>query len=780
MHDVSRSGWSRRRAGLGLAAAVLIWSAMAGMSAAADVNPLAGWRQRLARAEVELKKLPAGDEGGRQAIGRELGQLRDEVRDWLRGRPEGPLGQEAQSWPAPPSPGAGVEDLAAEIGRLRAAFTRIAADGQGGDAGAFYLGRVDVAVSAEATLSATTGMTPAGASVIEARDLQANDRPALAGALALAPGVSFTRIGQRNETTVYVRGFDMRQVPLFVDGIPVYTPYDGYADLDRFTTFDVAELRVSKGFSSVLAGPNALGGTINIVSRRPGARIEGLAGISYGTGASATANLNAGTRLKSWYLQGGASYLTADTFPLASDFVPVKTQPAGDRLNAYRHDAKFNVKLGWTPNGTDEYAISYVGQRGEKGNPPYAGSDTAVKVRYWQWPYWDKDSVYFVSNTKLGGSNYLRGRAYYDTYDNALYSYDDATYTTQVKTSSFQSVYRDHTAGGSAEWGATLGRHILRAAGHLKMDYHEDHNVGEPVKHFDGRIASVGVEDTVTLGAKASMVAGLSGDWQATTKALDYQKNQTIDLLQQCQANGTSCGESSGVNPQAGVFYSAPAGLVRFTVARKTRMPSLKDRYSYKMGTAQPNPDLKAEHNLTFEAGYQGALGTKTSFQASVFYSRINDLIQRFYLQPNLYQLRNIGESSNSGFELDARTQLVSHLDLGANYTFLDRTNISDPKTPLVDAPRHKGRVSATVNVLASLRVIAGLDFDAGRKTQNEAGNYLDVPSFTTTSLKVSWTVVRKLDVECSMLNAFDRYYWVSDGYPESGRTVMAGLRYRF
>jgi iron complex outermembrane recepter protein len=455
-------------------------------------------------------------------------------------------------------------------------------------------------------------------------------------------------------------------------------------------------------------------------------------------------------------------------------------QPAGDRLNAYKRDSKFNAKLGWTPNGTDEYAISYVGQRGEKGNPPYAGSDPAVKIRYWQWPYWNKDSVYFVSNTKLGQKQYVRGRAYYDTYDNALYSYDDATYSTMTKASSFKSLYHDYTAGGSAEWGATLGPQTLRAAGHLKLDYHQDHNVGEPIKHFDGRIVSFGVEDTVVLGPKLSMVAGASGDWQSTTRAEDYQKGQVIDLIAQCQANGTSCGDASGFNPQAGLFYSVPSGLTRFTVSRKTRMPSLKDRYSYKMGTAIPNPDLKSEHNLTVEAGYQGTLGAKTSFQASAFYSRINDLIQRFYVQPNVSQLRNVGEAAYSGIELDARTMLVKRLDLGANYTYLNRENISDPATPLVDAPRHKGRVSATGTLLPSLRVIANVDFESGRRTQNEGGTYMDVPSFASMSLKGSWTVVRHVDAELSLLNAFDKHYWVSDGYPEPGRIVMASVRFRF
>jgi len=742
-------------------------------------SPVPDWQRRLLGIESRLRTVRAGDPAGHERLVNDLALLRQDVTSWLSTFP--PARDEVTSWLDGPGGGASVEDLAAEIGRLRAAVSRIAgALGEADDSGAFYLGRVDVAVTAQATVTATTEMTPAGASVLVAADLQANSRTVLAGALALAPGVSFTRVGQRNETAVYVRGFDMRQVPLFVDGIPIYTPYDGYVDLDRFTTFDVAELRVSKGFASVLYGPNALGGAINIVSRRPSSRLEGLAGAGYGSGTARSVYLNAGGRTNAFYLQSGASYLDGDTFPLADGFVPTKNQPAGNRLNAYKSDAKFNVKLGWTPAASHEYAVSYVGQRGEKGNPPYAGTDPLVKVRYWQWPYWDKDSVYFVSNTRLGASNYIRGRAFHDTYDNALYSFDDASYTTMSRPSSFRSLYHDYTIGASVEWGANLGRHGLRAAGHVKKDAHEDHNEGEPAKSYDGRILSFGVEDTVTIGTRLSLVGGISGDWQATTRAEDYQKGQVIDLLASCQADGTSCGDANGVNPQAGLFYAIPSGLVRFTLARKTRMPSLKDRYSYKFGTAVPNPDLKAEHNLTFESGYQGTLGAKTSFQASVFYSRIDDMIQRYYLQPNLSQNRNVGEASSAGFELDARTWLVPRLDLGANYTFLERKNLSDPATPLIDAPRHKGRVAATATVASWLRVIAGIDLEAGRRTQNEAGIYREVPSFATASLKAAWTIHKRLNVDMTLLNAFDDYYWVAEGYPEPARTVQASVRWAF
>jgi iron complex outermembrane receptor protein len=88
--------------------------------------------------------------------------------------------------------------------------------------------------------------------------------------------------------------------------------------------------------------------------------------------------------------------------------------------------------------------------------------------------------------------------------------------------------------------------------------------------------------------------------------------------------------------------------------------------------------------------------------------------------------------------------------------------------------------VSATGTVTSFLRVVAGVEFEAGRRTQNEAGTYLDVPSFATANLKGVWTIRGRVDAELGLLNAFDKSYWVADGYPEAGRTVLTTLRYKF
>ncbi|NTU54092.1 MAG: Plug domain-containing protein [Chlorobiaceae bacterium] len=81
------------------------------------------------------------------------------------------------------------------------------------------------------------------------------------------PGIDLGNVGGRNEGMIYVRGFDMRHPPLYLDGIPLYVPYDGYVDQNRLLTMNLSEVNISKGLTSVLYGPNTLGGAINMVSR---------------------------------------------------------------------------------------------------------------------------------------------------------------------------------------------------------------------------------------------------------------------------------------------------------------------------------------------------------------------------------------------------------------------------------------------------------------------------------------------------------------------------------
>ena len=76
--------------------------------------------------------------------------------------------------------------------------------------------------------------------------MQLHDASNATKALDLLPGVEIQHLaGNRNEAAFMIRGFSSNgQVPLYLDGIPIYVPYDGYIDMNRFVTSDIAEVQV--------------------------------------------------------------------------------------------------------------------------------------------------------------------------------------------------------------------------------------------------------------------------------------------------------------------------------------------------------------------------------------------------------------------------------------------------------------------------------------------------------------------------------------------------------
>lgn len=146
----------------------------------------------------------------------------------------------------------------------------------------FNLGTVQVTVSATSPAAA-----PVVASIDQTQVRNLNLVTA-AKALDYLPGVSIQHLSaNRNEAGVMIRGFSTRgQVALYLDGIPISVPYDGYVDFNRFLTSDLSEMQVARGYSSPLLGPNALGGTINLVTAQPVKKLDVDALI--GTGSANT------------------------------------------------------------------------------------------------------------------------------------------------------------------------------------------------------------------------------------------------------------------------------------------------------------------------------------------------------------------------------------------------------------------------------------------------------------------------------------------------------------
>jgi len=635
----------------------------------------------------------------------------------------------------------------------------------------FQLGSVVVKGQQSATLDDEQVMTSA--------EIERYDLNTVGEAVKVLPGVSVSR-NSRNEEMVYLRGFDARQVPVFLDGIPLYVPYDGYVDFGRFTTFDLSQIRVVKGAASLLYGPNIMGGAINLVTRKPTREFEGDLRIGYATGNERKAAVNVGTNQGLWYLQAGASWLDADSFPLGRGFhdyrQPVPTDTGKYRENAYRTDKKFSVKIGLTPNATDEYAIGYVNQQGEKGNPAYTGR--LVNNRYWQWPYWDKESLYFISSTDIGQDHTLKFRIYHDKYKNRLEFFSDSTYTTP-HARNLPSIYNDETYGASMELiSRAFKNHELHLALHYKDDRHNESEEGSnnPTQKYRDVTKSIAFEDLIDLPGAWHMRLGAS-----------YEQREAREVY------FWPTGKTDATNGLAEVMYDlSPSSQVYASLAYKTRFPTIKDRYSARFGSAQPNPDLQPERAQHMEVGYRGVPWSGGNFEVALFQSNIRNLIQNAVLPLSeaqcgdnndelCNQAQNIGKARHRGLEISLQQEITRQWSAGLAYTYLDRKNRSDPSVRLTDTPRHRLFAHVSWKPDAQWEVLGTLEAESGRYVSYSSSEpYTRLAGFGILGLKGIWTPRKDISLEAGVRNLTDRNYELADGYPMPGRVWFANAMYRF
>ncbi|GAA6766155.1 TonB-dependent receptor [Flavobacterium sp. CGRL1] len=611
---------------------------------------------------------------------------------------------------------------------------------------------------------------------VTSKTMESQNKLDVSRALNLLPGISLTASGPRNESMVSVRGFDLRQVPVYMDGIPVYVPYDGYVDLARFTTFDLAAVDVSKGFSSVLYGPNSLGGAINLISRKPSKKLEydGSLGMLNENGYKG--NINIGSNLGKFYFQGGFSYLDRNSTRISSNFIPTANENGGQRDNSYRTDQKISFKIGWTPTEKSEYAIGYINQQGEKGNPVYTGNDPLntllLKPRLWQWPNWDKESFYFISNSGFDDKNSLKTRLYFDRFKNTLDSYDDANYSAQTKPYAFESIYNDYTYGGNLEYNTKfIPKNDLKIAFHFKEDVHRENNLGEPVRHFTDNTVLVGIEDIYKVNSKFTVIPGVSYNIRANKEAEDY--NSTTKVI----SDYPSAQASDAFNAQIGLFYQLNEEQnLGAAVSQKTRFATIKDRYSYRMGTAIPNPDLKPEKAINYELNYTANLFRKITFQTALFYSSLSDAILSVSnVEPGKSQMQNFGEADYKGIEAQLNYTVLENLLLNVNYTYIERKNITNPTIHFTDVPNTKVMGTLEYSPVKILRFIANSEFNSSRFSTSYGAR---IPDYTLLNFYGSGKISKNLSIDAGINNIFDKNYSLVEGYPEEGRNFFVTLRF--
>jgi iron complex outermembrane recepter protein len=702
----------------------------------------------------------------------------------------------------------------------------------------FHLGTQSVVVSAENSTPALV------ADSVDQTSIQQHDFLNIAKAFDYLPGVEIEHIAPRNEAGIRVRGFTTRgQVPFYLDGIPISVPYDGFVDFNRFLTSDVAELQVTKGYSSPLLGPNALGGTINLVTIEPLKKFEGEALIGTGSGNTLLSSLRLGTRWQHFFVQGSLDWLQQDYIPLSNDFqvnqyTRLPDIVMTDHLNhSATRDDRYSGRIGWTPRAEDQYVFSYITQKGQKGVPLYQGPNTAAAFnRFWLWPFWDMNSYYFHSSTGIGERSSVNFRAFYNQFKNAIDMFSNDKYVITTPNAE-RSIYDEHTDGASSQFTTRLlSRNVISGSFFFKDDTHREYSVfprrspfpfTEPELLDRDQQISIGLQDSIKIASRLQGTVGFSADHFNGMQGEFYNKTMTGFLPFICTASPTNTSVSGctlhtwNYNPQASLSYQViRTGNLFVTFSDQGRFPMLKDIYSAGLGSALPNPDLKPEHSRNWNFGYSQAFATHTVAQIDLFRSDLTDAIESVAVTDTgnpkalnpppatalcpttttgfCNQNVNIGKEVHEGVELKVQSTVLSRLTLDGSYAYINRwinydfsanPNVSQVRTSVVilpTLPRNKLVGTATARLPRQALAFLSGRYEGGLTLQDTtyaSTSPLFRPfseSFGTMDIGAIVPIYQRFTVQAGIKNLLDRNYYYVAGYPEEGRNWYLNLRYQF
>ena len=211
-----------------------------------------------------------------------------------------------------------------------------------------------------------------------------------------------------------------------------------------------------------------------------------------------------------------------------------------------------------------------------------------------------------------------------------------------------------------------------------------------------------------------------------------------------------------------------------------------------RFGTAVSNPDLKPERAVNFEIGGDRKIRS-FNLSGALFYSDLSDALVSVRTPANLNRRENYGSARYYGGELSIDAKLGSALDAGINYSYIHRDfdvgeTLDGVIRPfrLTDVPSHKGFAYVAWRPLSGLELLPSAEVASERTTVTPAtatGNtpiYYKTGDYLRLDFRVTYTAVDGIELGAGVRNLTDRYYILSDGFPEPGRSYYLSVRARY
>lgn len=517
---------------------------------------------------------------------------------------------------------------------------------------------------------------------------------------------------------------------VMIDGHPQYAGIFGHPISDAYQSFLAERVEVLRGPASVLYGSNAMGGVINIVTRKM--KEDGVnTNIHAGYGSYNTLETEVTNRIR----KGRFSSVVSGSY---------------NRTDGHRADMEFEQYGGYAKLGyevTDNWNL-----RGD------------VDVTHFNASYPGP-----VSAPLLGGDQRItRGMTSFALENN---------YQKTSGAISFFYNWGDHWINDGYTPSAGEGPQDDRFLSHDNM---MGISLYQSMQLFKGNRITLGF-DWFRYGGRA-WNEYVSGEKVGTTSDLvDKHEDELagyVDLRQEIRSwltfnAGLRVDHHSRVGtewvPQAGLAFHLPHTIeLKASASKGFRYPILREMYMF----PPQNPNLQPESMWNYELAFsQRLMNGQLTYGVNVFYIDGKNLIQTLP-NPNGSGMlnQNSGHIENAGVELQAAYRINRRWSVDGNYSYLHMKN------PVIAAPEHK--LYAGMNFSQGRwNVSTGLQYIAGLYTQVDP----DVTeNFVLWNLRAAFHANRWLDVWARGENLLAQKYEINAGYPMPRATVTAGVNINF
>jgi len=507
-------------------------------------------------------------------------------------------------------------------------------------------------------------------------------------------------------------------VLLLIDGQPQFMGLMGHSIPDSYVSSDIEKVEVVKGPASVLYGANAMGGAINLITRKQqeeGFHLNGtLTGGSYGTVKG----------------HGAAGFSKKGVGILAS----------------YQHDQ------------TDGHRPA-SGFRLDNGN---LRLNLAVSKTI------SADATFNRSSFK----GYDPGSIYGSLSDYA----NNSHWVDIIRSNGYLSLSnRSGIAEGGVKAYASWGDHSLYD-GWTSKDENRGISIFQSVRLFRGSLISTGFDWKKYGGTGNSASLGNKNGQYLSVKEQGVYLMADQTLLQKLSLNaGIRWDHHSGFGdtwiPQFGVAYKMEKNTsLKMSVSKGIRNPSIRELYLFPSANSDLKPERMWNHELTW---LQGFAGNKVTTELTAYLIKGENLILLVPNQPAPPPMKNqnSGQFNHKGLEVSVKYVPSESFTLKGSYSYLHMD------VPKVSAPVHQLMAGAHYR-LKKLSVALHLRHYGKLYTRITSQN-ITTQNFTLLDGKVSYGVTRRLKVFLSGENLLGQDYQMQYGYPMPGATFFAGLNFK-